>query len=284
MRPAEERPGVTDLSTAIEIIERAQAEHGAASRESVAEAIDLVARVTAETYTRESAAYAQLREAEPSAWDEYMNRMLLDVVRARIRAGQLEPGPEGRWRLLDVGAGHGRDVIRFAREPDVEPVALDNAEGFIELLAQRQRDGTLGPDAVVSADMRDLGMLADGSFHCVRNQATLHHLPVVGPGLGADVAVAESRRVLVAGGVFYVLVKAGSGVQRIDTAEGLGTRFFQLFTPASLDDLLARHGFATIHLEERVEPRPTGDVDWVFALAVAGETPAGRDPGRRARA
>jgi SAM-dependent methyltransferase len=258
-----------DVTSAVEVIRREQAAPQTTPRQELSEAIETVVRTTAETYTRESEAYAQARASQPWEQDARMTDLLLRLVRSRITNGELPIATHQKWRLLDVGAGYGRDVLRFSQEPDIAPVALENAPGFITALRRLQENGQLGPDAVVAGDMRDMTSIPTGSFHCVRNHATLHHLPVVSDGLGADTAVSECRRVLAAGGVFYVLVKAGEGVSMIDTKEGLGGRFFQLFTPAMLEGLLDRHAFKIVHMEELVETRGSTEVPWIFSLAVA---------------
>ncbi|QJS99677.1 class I SAM-dependent methyltransferase [Streptomyces asoensis] len=258
-----------NLQDAMRVIEQDQADPGVLTRDVVSAAVDEVVRATAAAYTEQSASYEQAREAQPWKWDEYLTTTLLERVRSRIADGSLSLGAAPQWRLLDVGAGYGRDVLRFAGEPDIEAVALENADGFVEYLRRAQDEGRIGPDGVLVTDMRDLGGIEDGCFHCIRNHATLHHLPLVSHGLGADAAVAGFRRVLAPGGVLYVLVKAGSGVNVIDTGEGLGGRFFQLFTPTLLRQLLERHSFSIVQMEEAVEPRSSGNVDWLFALAVA---------------
>jgi SAM-dependent methyltransferase len=258
---------MTDKLRAIEVIRQAQ-RSADVSCGVLADAIEEVARATGETYTRQSASYAKVRDAQPWEWDVYLEELLLALVRSRIAAGRL-PCSGARWRLLDVGAGYGRDVLRLAKEPDIEPVALEYSEGFVEALRSLQDQGRLDRGAVIDADMREMASVPDGSFQSVRNHATLHHLPVVPGGLGADAAVAEARRVLVAGGVFYVLVKEGTGVEMIDTGEGLGGRFFQLFTRSLLTELISRHSFLMIHLEDGIEVRPSGEVPWLFALAIA---------------
>ncbi|MCZ7458627.1 class I SAM-dependent methyltransferase [Streptomyces sp. WMMC940] len=257
------------LQDAIRVIEQDQMDPGVLGRDVVVAAVDEVVRGTAAAYTKQSASYEQAREAAPWKWDEYLTATLLERVRSRIADGSLPLGGATRWRMLDVGAGYGRDVLRFAEEPDIEPVALENAGGFVRYLRRAQDEGRIGPDGVMVTDMRDLSVIEDGRFHCIRVHATLHHLPLVSHGLGADAAVAGFRRVLAPGGVLYVLVKSGTGVNVIDTGEGLGGRFFQLFTSASLRQLLERHSFSVVQMEEAVEPRSSGNVDWLFALAVA---------------
>jgi SAM-dependent methyltransferase len=258
-----------EMLAAIDVIRRAQVGAESLDDGPLLAAIDEVVETTADTYTRESKGYESLRESRPWVWDEYLNTTLLKTVRSRIANGSLKVGDDGRWRLLDVGAGYGRDVIRLQREPDINAVALENSPGFVAALRAAQGRGDIAVQGVVAADMRDMSPIPDGSFHCVRNHATLHHLPVVGAGLGADIAVAECRRVLVKGGVFYVLVKAGDGISMIDTDEGLGGRFFQLFSREMLEALLSRNGFSITQLETEIEDRPSGPVDWIFALAIA---------------
>lgn len=258
-----------DVTSAVEVIRREQAAPQTTPPHELIKAIETVVRATAETYTRESEAYTQARTSQPWEQDARMSDLLLRLVRSRITSGELPISTYRKWRLLDVGAGYGRDVLCFSREPDIDPVALENAPGFITALRRLQDNGQLGKESVIAGDMRDMAAIPTRSFHCVRNHATLHHLPVVSGGLGADAAVSECRRVLAPGGVFYVLVKAGDGVRMIDTKEGLGGRFFQLFTRSMLMGLLDRHAFKTVHMEELVEPRGSTDVPWIFSLAVA---------------
>lgn len=257
------------VEQAVELIRTAQSKPGSVEPVALRAAVETVVRITAATYTRESETYVQARASRPWEQDAYMTARLLGEVRSRISGGEMFIPAGQKWRLLDVGAGYGRDVLRFAQERDINPVGVDNAPGFVAELRRLQNEGQLGLDSVVAADMRDMTSISSSSFHCVRNHATLHHLPVLSGSIGADVAVSECRRVLVEGGVFYVTVKSGDGVSMIDTKEGLGGRFFQLFTRPMLRDLLGRHGLNVVHLEELVEPRGATDVSWLFALAIA---------------
>ena len=257
-----------DPEHAVRVIETSQSAWHESMFDELRDAVEVVVKATSDTYTRENDLYSWIRQASTWSWDGYIYRTLLALVRSRISDGRLRH-PGTRWRLLDVGAGDGQGTLRFGKEPDIEPIALDNSAGFLRVLRELESSGALGPGGVISADMRDLAVIPDSSYACVRCHATLHHLPVVPAGLGADAAVAEARRVLVAGGVYCVLVKAGAGIGFIDTGEGLSGRFYQLFSRCQLAGLLERHSFQVVHLEENTEPRPSSDIPWLFALAVA---------------
>ncbi len=187
--------------------------------------------------------------------------------------GELLSAARRRWRLVDVGAGYGRDVRIIAREADIEPIAVEVADGFVEALRRSEARGEIPRGSVVKADMRRLDGIESMSVECVRLHATLHHLPVLWPGVGADAAVAEAHRVLVPGGVLCVTVKYGTGFRLVDTSEGLGGRAYQFFSAGMLVDLLDRNGFEVFRLERRMERRDQGTVDWLFALASADRSP-----------
>ena len=198
-----------------------------------------------------------------------MNRLLLDVMRERIAHGLVHLAYAPEWRLLDVGAGYGRDAKFFSAEPDIRVSVLENSASFLNTLRRAAANGDIDLDQIIDADMRDLSMIADSAFECVRNYATLHHVPVVPYGLGADSAISETRRVLVTGGVFQCLVKQGSGIAMTDTGEGLGQRFYQYFSQDSLSQLLERHSLEPLHYATFRESRPAGDVEWIMMLACA---------------
>jgi SAM-dependent methyltransferase len=256
-------------SEAVGLIEKSIATPSAVSRGQLAEAIDSIVECTRLTYEQGAGSYEELRGDEISSDDLRMNRRLLDVMRKRIAQGLIRLAHAPVWRLLDVGAGYGRDAKFFGAEPDVRVSALENSGPFLHVLRRAAADGDIDLDQIIDADMRDLSMIAESAFECVRSYATLHHVPVVPYGLGADSAVSETRRILVTGGVFQCLVKQGSGIAMTDTGEGLGQRFYQYFTEDSLSQLLARHDLEPLDCATFRESRPAGDVEWIMMLAYA---------------
>lgn len=259
----------TVFDLAVETIRRANHSPGTVTCLALAQAIDVVVARTRETYEEEALAYEQVRGEEISSEDMHLCRSLLQAVRARIALGQMSPTSSSAWRLLDVGAGYGRDANFFGTQVDVRVSVADNCSSFIRILRERAATGDLRVDRTIEADMRDFSAIPDGSYECVRNHATLHHLPLAPYGLGADAAISETRRILVHGGVFHCFVKGGTGVAVTDTGEGLGKRFYQYFTEQSLRQLLMRHRLEPFRCGSIVESRPAGDVDWLLMLAYA---------------
>lgn len=260
---------ILSASNAVDLIEKSIATPDAVSREELAEAVDSIVECTRLTYEHEAKSYEELRGDEISPSDLRMNRALLDIMRQRIAHGLIHLAYAPVWRLLDVGAGYGRDAKFFSAEPDIRVSVLDNSKSFLDALRRAEADGDIDLDQIIGADMRDLSMVADSAFECVRNYATLHHVPVVPYGLGADSVICETRRVLVTGGVFQCLVKQGSGVAMTDTGEGLGKRFYQYFSEDSLSQLLMRHNLEPLDCTTFREFRPAGDVEWIMMLAYA---------------
>ena len=261
---------ILTLDEALAVIRKSASDPGSVTCEQLAQGIDAVVEATRLTYEQEAESYEQLRGAKPSEDDLYMDQILLNVVRERISQGLIPTSDDLKWRLLDVGAGYGRDVKLFNDESDISVSAVENCLPFLNTLRQQSANGEIKLDMIIDADMRDLSAIPDGSFECVRNNATLHHLPLAACGLGADSAISESRRILVDGGVFQCLVKEGTGVEMTDTGEGLGRRFYQYFSADSLSTLLTRHELRVVDCKRFTEWRPAGDVNWLMMLAYAG--------------
>jgi SAM-dependent methyltransferase len=261
--------GVDSLAKALDLLRASQAGDRTIEANELDLAIDSVVGFTADSYSRHSERYAEARGQRTTPLEERLIAALLSTVRRQIAEHHAPPPAGPRWRLLEIGAGSGRDLLRLAEERDVEPVALDNSPGIVRHLKEVAAADGLPPESVVQCDMRDLSLFSSASFHCVRNHASLHHLPLAPGERGADAAIAESRRVLVDGGVLYVLVRAGEGLTEIDTEEGLGPRVFQLFSAESLADLLARHDLRTLHVEQLNSRRGQQDLCWLFCTATA---------------
>jgi SAM-dependent methyltransferase len=257
------------LDDAVDVILQANRNPSVIVRSNLARAIDTIVMCTRRTYEDEAESYEELRGSEISQQDARINRLLIDSVGARLATGLLDSPNPTTWRLLDVGAGYGRDAKFFSMQPGIRVSVVENCAPFLEILERRSSSGDIFLDRVIDADMRDLSAITDGSYECVRNHATLHHLPLAPYGLGADAAVHETRRVLVNGGIFYCFVKSGHGVAVTDTGEGLGKRFYQFFTEQPLRELLLRHHLEPFHCETVLESRPAGDVAWIMMLAYA---------------
>jgi ubiquinone/menaquinone biosynthesis C-methylase UbiE len=255
---------------AISIIFGCQDANSNYDRAEIAAAVDRLEQMTSDAYDHEASRYIELRGQDLTSDDVERMESLLSLVRRQIAEGQLQPNSLGKWHLLDVGAGYGRDAAILANEQDIEVSALDNCPAFVAQLQRRHERDDLQNVEILDADMRDMHMIESGSFHCVRNHAALLHLPIVPYGLGADSAISEARRVLLEGGVFYCLVKHGANVEIVDTWEGLGRRFYQNFTTDSIATLLNRHSFEIVYTERQTEHRPpTTEVDWLLVHAIA---------------
>jgi ubiquinone/menaquinone biosynthesis C-methylase UbiE len=166
-----------------------------------------------------------------------------------------------------VGVGHGRD-LRYAQSVlGLEAIGIDNCVRFIELLRKKEQESWIRPGSVLEADMRDLSCFDSQSFDAVRQNASLLHVPIVKPGIMADKALEESFRVLKPEGVLFVSVKAGDGVAVVDTKEGLGARFYQMYSRDLLKEMLSRNRFHIFEIAEDVEMRGEQAIEWFVAFA-----------------
>lgn len=107
-----------------------------------------------------------------------------------------------------------------------------------------------------------------GIFDVVRQSASLVHIPIIGKGYGTDLAIHESYRVLKTGGMLYVLVKEGSGINVIDTNEGLGKRIFQYYEDKDIRQIFSRNNFKVLDIKEIEEMRQGVLIKWLACIAV----------------
>lgn len=183
-----------------------------------------------------------------------------EVHRTVLALVPAEPG-----RVLDVGAGTGRDAAALAarghRVVAVEPTAELRAHG-------RRLHADIRIDWVDDA-LPDLALSGHpGRFDAVFATAVWMHL-----------AAAERRRamariaaLLVPGGRFFVTLRHGP--------VPAGRRMFDV-SPAETTELAAEHGLRTVHRGERPDLHGRDDVRW--SCLVLEAAPSVR-PGRGSRA
>ncbi|HEU4984876.1 MAG TPA: class I SAM-dependent methyltransferase [Nitrososphaera sp.] len=158
-------------------------------------------------------------------------------------------------KVLDAGCGSGRDS-RIIKDRGFDATGSDLSKG---LLAIAKREN---PDIpFILADIRKVPS-KDGSFDAIWANAVLHHLDK--PQMSD--AVAEFKRLLVAGGIVCVRTKQGEG--NLKTREAMVSneaREFTLLEPKELDTLLAQGGFEKIDLQTK-ESRSRPGLFWLTAL------------------
>lgn len=161
-------------------------------------------------------------------------------------------------RLLDVGAGRGA-VARAAIARGCRVTAVDASAGMVSLLAADHPE--------ITARQQDAGRLAfpDGSFDVVAAGFLIQVLSE------PDVALAEFRRVLTAGGTVALSLERHT-VGRLGWLHELNAEFFgggsgDPLTADRLDELLVAAGFSAPSREsvdiEKQLPDPTALWNWL---------------------
>jgi len=164
--------------------------------------------------------------------------------------GRIEPDGV----VLDVGCGAGRDLAWFAAH-HVRMVGVDLSLGMLTEAAAHVQAPLL------QMDMRHLAFRAD-TFAAVWCIASLLHLPK----RAAPQALAEIRRVLIAGGLLCVSVKEGKGEGwEPDADYGAVRRFFARYEQAEMITMLAGSGFT---IRDSSSARAMGH-HWLTFLATA---------------
>ncbi|MBN1217109.1 MAG: methyltransferase domain-containing protein [Candidatus Lokiarchaeota archaeon] len=211
--------------------------------------------ITKKTYDKICASYTGARGKEPHNVDKKWFNQLLDYANERVKAGQLGDGQD-KITLLDVGTGSERDIKYMTNVLGLKAIGIDISDGFIKKLKELESKGEIPKGSILKADMRDLSIFQDNSFDILRYNASLLHLPVIGKGYMADLALREGYRVLKNNGLIYISVKRGEGLKIIDTKEDLGGRIYQLYTEATLEKLLKRNSFSILKISMEESTRP----------------------------
>jgi len=221
-------------------------------------------RLTKHTYDAVAETYARRRQSTPHEIDIAILDKLLRLARTRFAPSEFRP-----LRILDTGTAYGRDIKYISGLPHIRIVGIDISDAFIRILARREKDRDIPRGSFLKCDMRDLSIFHDESFEVVRHNASLVHLPIIAEGYMVDLALQESFRVLRKGGLMHVSVKEGTGLQYVDTNEGLGRIPFQFHSMDSVSSLLERNGFAILSRLRRPSSRGPR-IKW---LSVISEKP-----------
>ena len=220
---------------------------------------DIIVDMTTDNYNDVASCYSSLErrnyeENEGKKW-----KMLLDGIQSIY--GRLE-----NINLLDIGIGDGKG-IRYAHDIGFDAWGCDTSCEFIEMTKRQLPDKY--ENRIKKCDMRSL-CFDDESFDVVRHNATLVHMPLIGPGYGADKAIRESYRVLKSRGLLYLSLKIGNsnGICSIDTNEGLGERIYQLYSKEDVEKLMEENGFKIIDTNSIIEKRSEHqEIEWFNVLA-----------------
>lgn len=160
---------------------------------------------------------------------------------------------EGKYLLLDVGTGL-RDTLLFLSKDDIDFFGIDFSEQTVSFIIKH---AGISSERMAVMDMKEL-KFNEETFHIIRANASLHHVPMFYKGVGADRAVNEVYRVLRSGGVYELSVKASENEPyfgKRDTGEELGVRYYQFYSKDSLRALLERNGFINIDIKSWIDER-----------------------------
>ncbi len=213
--------------------------------------------LTKESYNLSSDQYRGVRKEE-------MRQSEIDMWEKSI--SYLKKAKENMF-FLDVGAGFGKDMFYANNILKIKTCGIDNSKGFINILQERARNGDFDINLIFEGDMRKMKCFKDGTFDLVRSNASLLHIPLIGQGYMADLAVAECNRVLNEDGILYLLLKYGHGLNVIDTKENLGARIYQLYDEKTITDLVNRNGFEVKFINTERRKRLDYFIDWINVIA-----------------
>jgi len=196
--------------------------------------------------------HAMTRAYYDRAAEDYAAKTLAIDTTGRISkfASYLPAGS----RVLDVGCGSGRDLIRL-RAAGLQPAGLDISPS----LAVIARKNSNLP--VTVGDLRT-PPFADASFDGVWAMASLLHIET----RELNTTLAGLLRILLPGGILFASVKRGHGMVRDDDG-----RWFTLHDETSWSGYLGAAGFEILEIlgEPPTTDNATGTVrpGWVTSLA-----------------
>ncbi len=191
-------------------------------------------QMTLDAYTV-LAAQRNQRFADPTTWEaEYRQFTLLC--------------PQGQ--VVDLGCGSGRDALLITNH---HYLGLDLSE---PMLAEARK---LAPNAAfIQGDLYDLP-LSSSSVDGIWAAASLLHVP----RLRIHEPLAEIRRVLKPDGLFFCVMRKGTGEHVIPGSEPGTDRFFCFWEEPLWSQLLADQGFVLLcHHEREIGGRP-----WLVTFA-----------------
>ncbi len=193
--------------------------------------------------------------------DKSRDRISMDEVEAFI--AELPNSEQGA--ILDAGCGQGKYTQVF-QDRGFEATGLDISSGLLEVARQDYPDCTF-----VEGDLRKLPF-ETSSFDGIWAHASLLHLETVEE---VQQVLSEFHRVLKAGGIVHIRVKAQTGAQKtavVSDALSGHERFFQYFTESELVELVEEAGFTVLAHQQynetkrqRATARP--EVEWLVLLA-----------------
>ena len=177
----------------------------------------------------------------------------LDPMRIDIRDGFVELlQREGRSRLVDVGAGPGRDTVEF-RDRGFGVIGVDLAPANVGLMRAQGLDGVAGSLYALP--------FPDGSFDALWTMSTFVHVPHD----RFDEAMTELLRVVAPGGPLAIGTWGGLDFEGVpEFGELRPFRFFSLAVHGRWRSMLQRRGDLE-HFETFPPTRPGG---WEYQYAV----------------
>lgn len=194
--------------------------------------------------------HKELNEFDQATWDFFLSSV-------RMYFGN----DFSNINILDVAAGPGRDLL-FGQQLGFKMVGCDKCIEFVDYYNKTQ----MNAPSYIYGDACQLPFEKE-TFDIVRHSASLVHIPIIGEGYGADLAINESYRVLKEGGLLFLLVKEGSGINVVDTNEGLDKRIFQFYEDKDIRKILSRNNFTVLNNKKIEEMRKGSLIRWLAYIA-----------------